>query len=216
MNKQSFKYYKDLQERYGRDLERHPKVLVMKGFTFGYSFGFEKSRVSVDFYTEALSDADYINNVEWLYGLAHSKSVVALKEEPQKMEDLTEIELLLRRTTHIGRKYSLAMLKLAKTLVKLNGLFAFEEAEHWIERALNVSDRKLSCLEEAASIYQLTVRDRKSNNRKAMKLYKEAEDINPTSKRTILGIGKCYLSNYFNNKRRLSCKNKKLQYLNVP
>ena len=214
--KNHFKYYNDLQERYGRDLERHPEVLAMKGFAFGYSFGYEKSRDSVSFYTEALSDTDYINNAEWLYGLAHSKSVVALKEEPQKMEDLTEIELLFRRAIHIDPKYSLAMLKLAKTLVKLNGLFAFEEAEHWIERALNVSDRKLSCLEEAASIYQLTVRDRKSNNRKAMKLYEEAEDINPTSKRTILGLGKCYLSNYFDNKRRLLFKNKKLQYINVP
>ena len=214
--KKHFKCYKDLQEKYEGDLESHPQVLGMKGFAFGYSFGFEKSRLSVDCYTKALSDPDYINKAEWLYGLAHSKSVVALKEEPQKMEDLTEIELLLRRAIQIDPKYSLAMLKLAKTLVKLNGLFAFEEAEHWIERALDVSDRKLSCLEEAASIYQLTVRDRKSNNREAMKLYKEAENINPTSKRTILGLGKCYLSNYFDNKRRLSGKKKKLQYTIVP
>ena len=208
--KNHFQYYKDLQERYGRDLESHPEVLAMKGFAFGYSFGFEKSRVSVDAYTKALSDADYINKAEWLYGLAHSKSVVALKQEPPKMEDLTEIEHLLRRAIQIDPKYSLAMLKLAKTLVKLNGLLAFEEVEHWIERALDVSDRKLNCLEEAASIYQLTARDRKSDNREAMKLYKEAENINPTSKRTILGLGKCYLSNYFYNKKRL------LQYTNVP
>ena len=208
--KNHFQYYKDLQERYGRDLESHPEVLAMKGFAFGYSFGFEKSRVSVDAYTKALSDADYINKAEWLYGLAHSKSVVALKQEPRKMEDLTEIEHLLRRAIQIDPKYSLAMLKLAKTLVKLNGLLAFEEVEHWIERALDVSDRKLNCLEEAASIYQLTARDRKSDNREAMKLYKEAENINPTSKRTILGLGKCYLSNYFYNKKRL------LQYTNVP
>ena len=214
--KDHFKAYKDFQSRYEEDLKNHPEVLAMKAFAFGYSFGLKKSRLSVEYYSKALDDSSYVNKAEWIFGLALSKSNVALKEEPQITEDLVEIEILLRRTIQIDPKYSLAMLKLAKTLVNLNGVSVFEEAEHWINKALDVSDRKLSCLEEAASIYQLTVSDKKSNNGKAMILYKEAEKINPTSKRTILGLGKCYFNNYQNNKRKGSSGNLILSYKMVP
>ena len=67
-------------------------------------------------------------------------------------------------------------------------------------------------MEEAASIYQqalkyrksnyVTGKDRTRNNEEAMKLYKEAEKINPSSKRTIIGIGKCHLNNYCDRKKR--------------
>ena len=209
-----FEEYKKLKCKYDGCLESHPEVLAMKAFAFGYSFGIKKSSNSVKYYTEALSDKDYMDNAEWIYGLAHSKSVVALKEEPQRESDLIEIEQLLRRAIHVDPNYSLAMLKLAKTLIKLHGINVFDEVEDWIEKALDVSNRKLSCLEEAASIYQqalkyrkstyVTGKDRKRNNEKAMELYKEAEKINPSSKRTIIGIGKCHLNNYYDRKKRES------------
>ena len=216
-----FEEYEKLKGRYDRCLENHPEVLAMKAFAFGYSFGIKKSSDSVKYYTEALSDKDYMNSAEWIYGLAHSKSIVALKEEPQRKNDLIEIEQLLRRAIHIDPYYSLAMLKLAKTLIKLHGINVFDEIEYWIEKALDVSNRKLSCLEEAASIYHQALKhknrkDRKENNEKAMKLYKEAERMNPSSKRTIIGIGKCHLNNYYVSKRRESNSRGKLCEKDLP
>ena len=209
-----FEEYNKLKGRYDGCLGNHPEVLAMKAFAFGYSFGIKKSSDSVKYYTKALSDKNYMDNAEWIYGLAHSNSVVALKEEPQRESDLIEIEQLLGRAIHIDPNYSLAILKLAKTLIKLHGINVFDEVEDWIEKALDVSNRKLSCLEEAASIYQqalkyrksnyVTGNDRKRNNEKAMELYEEAERINPFSKRTITGIGKCYLNKYYDRKKRES------------
>ena len=43
-----------------------------------------------------------------------------------------------------------------------------------------------------------------------MELYKEAEKINPLSKRTIIGIGKCHLNNYYDRKKRESNSRRKL------
>ena len=43
-----FEEYKKLKERYDGYLECHPEVLAMKAFAFGYSFGIDKSRLSVD------------------------------------------------------------------------------------------------------------------------------------------------------------------------
>ena len=221
-----FEEYKKLKERYDGYLECHPEVLAMKAFAFGYSFGIDKSRLSVDAYTKALSDKDYMNNAKWIFGLARSKSIIALREEPQRESELTEIEKLLRRALHIDPDYSLAMLKLAKTLVKLNGINVFEEVEDLIEKALDASNRKVSCLEQAASIYQqalkhkkgnyVTTKNRIINNEKAMKLYKEAEEINPSSKRTIIGIGKCYLNKYYDSFGRGSSRMKELCNLPLP
>ena len=192
-----FEEYKKLKGRYDRFLGNHPEVLAMKAFAFGYSFGIKKSSDSVKYYTKALSDKNYMDNAEWIYGLAHSNSVVALKE------DLIEIEQLLGRAIHIDPDYSLAILKPAKTLIKLHGIDIFDEIEDWIEKALDVSNRKLSCLKEAASIYQqalkyrqsnyVTAKDKKRNNEKAIELFKEAERINTSSKRTTIRIGKFHL-----------------------
>ena len=161
-----------------------------------------------------------MDNAEWIYGLAHSKSVVALKEEPQRESDLIKIEQLLRRAIYIDPNYSLTMVKLAKTLIKLHGINVFDEVEDWIEKALDISNRELSCLVEAASIYQqalkyrksnyVTGKDRKRNNEKAMELYKEAEKINPSSRLTIIDIGKCHLNNYYDRKKRESNSGRKL------
>ena len=221
-----FEEYKKLKGRYGRNLESHPEVLAMKAFALGYSFGIKESNESIDCYTKALSDKDYMDTAEWIYGLAHSKSIVALKEEPQRESDLIEIEQLLRRVIHIDPNYSLAMLKLAKTLIKLHGINVFDEVEYWIDKALDVSNRQLSCLEEAASIYHQAHKhnksnyakgkDRKRNNEKAMKLYKEAEKKNPSSKRTIIGIGKCHLNNYYDRKRKEPNSRGKLREKNLP
>ena len=221
-----FEEYKILERRYGRCLENHPEVLAMKAFALGYSFGITKSMDSVKCYIDALSDKDYMDSAEWIYGLAHSKSIVALKEEPERESDLIEIEQLLRRVIYIDPNYSLAMLKLAKTLIKLHGRNVFDEVEYWIEKALYVSNRKVSCLEEAASIYHQALKrknnnyvkdkDRKRDNEKAMKLYKEAEKKNPFSKRTIIGIGKCHLNDYYNRKRSESNRKGNFYQRNLP
>ena len=115
-----FEEYNKLKGRYNGCLGNHPEVLAMKAFAFGYSFGIKKSSDSVKYYTKALSDKNYMDNAEWIYGLAHSNSVVALKEEPQRESDLIEIEQLLGRAIHIDPNYSLAILKPAKTLIKLH------------------------------------------------------------------------------------------------
>ena len=130
-----FEEYRELKSRYDGYLESHSEVLAMKAFAFGY----KKSSDGVKYYTEALSDKDYMDNAEWIYGLEHSKSVVALKEEPQRESDWIEIEQLLGRAIYIDPNYSLAMLKLAKTLIKLHGINVFDEVEDWIEKALDVS-----------------------------------------------------------------------------
>ena len=211
-----YREYKELEGRYDGNLEFHPEALAMKGFALGYSFGIEKSRLSVDAYEKALSDKHYVNNAEWIYGLAHSKTAVAIIHGPEMEKDLIEIEQLLRRVIFIDPNYSLAMLKLAKILAKLNGILAFDEAEDWINKALHVSERKRSCLEEAASIHQLIIQNKtgqfvtekniKKHNVKALELYQEAMRENKHSRRGLVGQGKYYLNNYFEKKNKSSDK----------
>ena len=105
-----------------RPLHDHPEVLAMKAFALGYSVGHDKSCQSIIAYEQALSHQQYKHNVEWLFGLAHSKTLVADKRDTPIKEDLFEIESLYRRVIKLDDNHALARLRLAKILIKTSGV----------------------------------------------------------------------------------------------
>lgn len=193
--------YEEIWKTY-KDINNHPEALAIKAFASGHISSFQSALVSVKAYTSSLSDEMYKDKVEWLFGLARSKTILSYKRFPTSPEDLSEIENIYRRVITIKPNYSLAMLKLARILFRLHGFHATEEVNHWIEAALNESGEKVIVLEEAALLYYQISNLDANYIQKALDLYNEAKTINPNSKKTMQGLAKIYLNRYYEKKKK--------------
>ena len=198
-----FKEYKEICKKYGK-IEKHPEALAMKGFAFGHISSFQTRSTSVEAYTKALSDELYHDQVEWLFGLAHSMTFLSHKKYSPSPQNLREIEKIWRRVIQINPEYSLAMLKLARILFRLHSVDALEEIEHWIETALKEDETKGSILEEAAFLYHTISRKKPDYTEKALNLFNKAVKHNPKSKKAIDGLANVSLTRFHNNKRKYS------------
>ena len=198
-----FKEYAEICDKY-KKIEKHPEVLAIKGFAFGHISSFQERYTSVQAYTEALSDETYQDQVEWLFGLAHSMTFLSHRKYSPSPEKLREIEKIWRRVIQIKPEYSLAMLKLARILFRLHGVFALEEIEHWIETALKQDKTKGNILEEAAFLYKTISRDKADYTEKALNLFNEAIKHNAKSKKAIEGLASVSWTRFRNNKRIFS------------
>ena len=194
-----FKEYKEICKKYEK-IEKHPEALAMKGFAFGHISSYQERSTSVKAYTEALSDEIYQNQVEWLFGLAHSKTFLSHKKYSPSPENLSEIEKIWRRVIQINPEYSLAMLKLARILFRLHGVDALEEIEDWIETALKKDKTKGNILEEAAFLCHTISRDKSDYTEKALDLFIKAIKQNPKSKKAIEGLASVSFASFLNNK----------------
>ena len=194
--------YEEIWKTY-KDINNHPEALAIKAFASGHISSFQSALVSVKAYTSSLSDEMYKDKVEWLFGLARSKTILSYKRFPTSPEDLSEIENIYRRVITIKPNYSLAMLKLARILFRLHGFHATEEVNHWIEAALNEGGEKVIVLEEAALLYYQISNLDANYIQKALDLYNEAKTINPNSKKTMQGLAKIYLNRYYEKKKKV-------------
>ena len=195
-----FREYKEICKMY-ENIENHPEALAMKGFAFGHISSFQKRSISVQAYSQALSDEMYQDQVEWLFGLAHSKTFLSHKKHSPSAENLREIEKIWRRVIQINPEYSLAMLKLARILFRLHGVDALEEIEHWIETALKKDKTKGNILEEAAFLCHTLSKNKVEYTDKALNLFQEAIKHKPKSKKAIDGLANVLLKRFFDNKR---------------
>ena len=206
--------YQEICSEY-KEIKNHPEALAMKGFAFGHCSSFRNALVSVEAYTRALSDEKYKNHLEWLFGLASSKERLSYKRDPPSLEDLSEIEKIWHMVIQISPKFSLAMLRLARTLWRLHHGKAIEEIEYWIETALEEDDKTVSVLEEAAFLYLSITRRKVDYIDKALTLFKKAETLNPRSKKTLEGLATAYLKRFYKNKAKYSHKSNVPKELNL-
>ena len=199
------KRYEEIQKIY-KDIENHPEASAMKGFAFGHFTSFQKALVSVKAYTKALSDEMYKDQVEWLFGIARSKTLLSYERDPPSPEDLIEIENILRRVIQINPNYSLAMLELARTLFRSHKAFAIEEIENLIQAALTKGSDNVFVLEEAAFVYLKMTKGKLDYTKEALDLFTKAKKLNLNSKRTNEGLGIVCLKIFRRNKSEYSLR----------
>ena len=199
------KRYEEIRKIY-KDIENHPEASAMKGFAFGHFTSFQKALVSVKAYTKALSDEMYKDQVEWLFGIARSKTLLSYERDPPSPEDLIEIENILRRVIQINPNYSLAMLELARTLFRSHKAFAIEEIENLIQAALTKGSDNVFVLEEAAFVYLKMTKGKLDYTKEALDLFTKAKKLNLNSKRTNEGLGIVCLKIFRRNKSEYSLR----------
>ncbi|XP_066928620.1 uncharacterized protein [Clytia hemisphaerica] len=171
------------------NIPKNPEVLAMQGYSANY---FRMHNESINFYQEALKSKE---TAEWVFGLALVKLHGSAGMERTRQEN-DEIETLLRHAVELDPTYHFVGLKLARHLLKQRKPHGTEEVVAILEQVPLDKDkqRNIIVLEEAAGLYTDIGRDDK-----ALELYNIAETINPSSMKTLRGLGNIYQQKWVNS-----------------
>ena len=171
--------YNELSQK--MDLENHPQVLAMKGFTANFMHCHQHA---MQFYKRTLMIEE---NAEWLFGLALVK---LHRDVGRTKSENDEIEMLLRQALQLDPSYNMAKVKLARLLWGERGENGLEEVERLIAPLLdNIEEKGTTLLEELAA---LLVRLENPMKLKGVDIFEICEGRNSTSQKTLRGLGNYY------------------------
>jgi len=205
--KQCYDEYNKIKESYLGNLAEHPEVLLVKAFSLRASINLNRVSKAANAYEQVLGNIEYWSQVgsddkfqsilsSTLYSLVLSK-YKSSQDRTLNNKEIEDIEILLRRIIQIDPKHHNAILKLAELLANKLGDFALDEVYYYIEKAEKIFDenkeKNIVILEGIATVYEnMKYGKQIKNKERAIVYYQRAKEINPKSRRSLLGLSMCH------------------------